>query len=363
MENKQLETIYKIRYYNKLMNENLAIVEAAAKGTDASFLPYVTITSGKYSVRKMKKFLNRVFETGDFRAGKKLREFYEAFLFCAIYCFGNKAIHKDEEHYCRYKRCETFQELINRARFFENDEEWYKEYKDLLKEEFEDYSNKSRTYNERNFEDRFDGYYSSVFRTDIEYICHTFFATLDSYYLLAYKKPIENIDQNSFQENEENFIREVEESDRLKRALSEDIGRNAGGESRETIQKKYIEEDSEASKTLEEEYAEDEEMWKSYDEFIQEVRTYNAESEASWDEFYETLPTEEEFLKYYSKLRSLYFEGYRINAKELEIMILNFLYTEKLGTFIDDDLLLNVIESLNKSRKHIAITKKRRHSK
>lgn len=346
------------------MNRHLATVEAMAKGTDVSFLSYVTNANGKYSVRKIKKFLDRVLETGDFRLGKKIREFYEAFLFCAIYCFGNEVIHEDADHYCKYRRCETFQELINRARFFEKDEEWYEQYRDLLMEEFEDYSYKSRKYNERNFEDRFDGFYSDVFRTDIEYICHTFFATLDSYYLLAFGKSIENIDEKGFQENEVVFTQNIKENNRFNREISETIGHQAEEENKENLKKESLEqENSEHPETLEEQMAEEEEFWNAYDEFIREVRAYNAESEVSWSQFYETLPQEEEFLMWYSKLRNLYFEGYRIDAEELELMILNFLHKEKLGTYVNDDLFLAVIDGLDKSRNHVALAKKRRRSK
>lgn len=334
---------YRVEYYNWLIDGKLAQIEASAKGTNASFLSYVTDDEGKYSSEKMKLFIAKLLSMSKYPLLQKEKEMYEAFFFCAIYCFANDRIKDVDGDYREYKRCSRFCELIDRARFFTRDSDRYSSYESLLREEFTNYS-----------EDCPTNSISRAYITDPSvYGCNTFFSTLDGYFLYCLDECVEEIDRESFTFYKEKFLKEEYDNYEMYSSLIPDDALTGGAfadTNNKTIEVKETSTDKPEAMEQEKKPFLD----------LKWTAEKKSEKELSWKEIGKYLPSRDEFLEKYRQLRTLFFENHRIHAFEVEYMILHFMYSEGIGCFHDAGLMVDVLNSLKRSNSQVAGTVNRR---
>ncbi len=107
---------------------------AVARGTDASLLSFICDASGKYSDRKLMRFINDiVVKCGGYKG--KQADFFKAFLYCCIRCPAEETIYLwFMDYYNPFRACSTFQDILDKARLADMDsrQTWMQTMEDLM---------------------------------------------------------------------------------------------------------------------------------------------------------------------------------------------------------------------------------------
>lgn len=294
---------------------------SVARETNMSILPYIDDSRGKFSDKKAKKFINDILKAGD--CSGKEAEFYKAFLYCCLRCFGSEGIY-DYETYNEFKRCTSFQDILDKAKIADNDTRWVGDVNELTSYEYNEIERM--------------GLIAPGAKT-------SFFLALDVLYVWLTDNPVKTLhDEGSeeseiFDEMDDQLIDDFFEE-------QEQLARDAGYDS--------VEEYDEAMGKMAEEYFQSdhyqkdvEEDWEKFGEYYEMVERINKRNEPAWEEYKKSFVDTDKFIEMYKNYRKLFFEvGPRGLYNRVEDMIYSYMYNKGLSLCKNDKAVLGELSIL-----------------
>ncbi len=294
---------------------------SVARETNMSILPYIDDSKGKFSDKKAKKFINDILKAGN--CSGKEAEFYKAFLYCCLVCYGNESIY-DYETFNEFRRCTSFQDILDKAKMADNDAGSFEDMNELTYYEYNDITGpillgtKAKT---------------------------SFFSAMDVLYIWLTDKPVETLYEEGSEES--GLFGELEgQSAAAFEEEYEQLARDAGYDSVNEYVKalgEMGEEENQSDwhlKDLEEEQEE-------YGEYYEMVNRLNKRNGPAWEEYKKSFVDVEKFIEMYKTYRKLFFEvGPRGIHKCVEGMIYSYMYNKGLSLCKNDNAVLGELSLL-----------------
>lgn len=315
------EERFKYDYNRNEVEKRIKELCSAARETNMSILPYIDDSKGKFSTKKATRFINDILKAGN--CSGKEAEFYKAFLYCCLVCYGSEGIY-DYETYYEFRRCTSFQDILDKAKIADNDTRWFEDLNGL-------------TYHEYNETERLGPMDPSV-KT-------SFFSAMNALYVWLAEKSISTIYDNeseesdAFNEMDDQFIDDAE-------AEFEQMARDAGYDSVEEYESALAREMEEYSKSDQYQEAMEKDQ-EEFGEYYEMVDTINKRNRPAWEEYKKSFVDKDKFIEMYKNYRKLFFEAeHRGLYKRVEEMIYSYMYNNGLSLCKNDNVVLSELSIL-----------------
>lgn len=315
------EERFKYDYNRNEIEKRIRELCSVARETNMSILPYIDDSKGKFSDKKAKKLINDILKAGD--CSGKEAEFYMAFLYCCLVCYGNESIY-DYETFNEFRRCTSFQDILDKAKMADNDTVRYEDINRLTADEY--YNITGSILLDKNAKE-------------------SFFSAMDALYLWLTDKPIKTLFEEG-SEKSEIFGELDEQAAAAYEEEYEQLARDAGYDSVDEYVEalgRMGEKENQADWHLKE-LEEEQEKYGEYEELVERINKRNG---PAWEEYKKSFVDVEKFIEMYKTYRKLFFEaGPREIYKRVEGMIYSYMYDKGLSLCKNDKAVLGELSIL-----------------